>query len=383
MRNLVSTIVLAAGLFGDVSSAQVGSMRDSAGVRIVEVADSVLETLPRWSLDGPLLQIGDAGGDRLYELNEATAPWRLADGRIVVDHDRVELRFYDAQGRHLASVGRRGHGPGEYQHLHQLWRAPHDSLLVGDALAGRVDVRGPAGEFVRSIHTPRSLAPAWLPDRTAILWYSTKPDLTTAGLQRGAIIFRRMLADGRAVDTLAILPGGSVEVLAGGAWRGVRLAGVPIVASGPGGAVYVDGEQLAVHWFGPEGRLLAITRVGVPRVRVTAAHRRTDARAMASEVQRTRRLGVEPGARPARYAEYLPQATWLRLDADGRAWVRRWTAWGSAHAEWIVFAARGLPVARVQMPARFDPNDIGLDYVLGLAVDDDGVQSVVHYRIRR
>lgn len=359
-------------------------LRDSAGIRVIEMAETHIGSLPRWSIEGPTVRIGNASGNLNYEFNQAAWPWRLSDGRIVVANDAVELRFYDADGRHLATVGRRGQGPGEYQFLAQIWRAPLDSLRVTDARASRVDMRGPDGRLTRSFSIPRSLVPAWLPDGSALLWYRTRPDLSAVGLQRNDVLFRRMHRDGQAADTVAVLPGGWTDVLPGARWRGVRLAGTPVVSSGTGGAVFIDGDQLAVHWFSTDGRLVTISRVIAPRQRVTNAEVRADARAIASEVARARRLGmgVEGAPSPPRYAEYLPQASDVRLDEDGRAWVRRWTA-SDGMVEWIVFAPRGSPIARVSLPTNLTPNDVGRDYLLGIEADDDGVQSVVLYHIRR
>jgi hypothetical protein len=117
-----------------------------------------------------------------------------------------------------------------------------------------------------------------------MVWYRTRPDLTMVGIQRNAVIFRRMHPDGRATDTLAVLPGGWTEVLPGRTWRGVRLAGTPTVSSGTGGAVFVNGDQLAVHWFASDGRLVTISRVAVPRISVSNAEIRADERAMATEL---------------------------------------------------------------------------------------------------
>jgi hypothetical protein len=301
-------------------------VRDSAGIRVIEVAEAHIDNLPRWSIDGPTVRIGDASGDLNYEFNQAAWPWRLSDGRIVVANDAVELRFYDAGGRHLATVGRRGRGPGEYQFLAQVWRAPLDSLRVTDARASRVDMRGPDGRLSRSFTIPRSLVPAWLPDGSAMVWYRTRPDLSVVGLQRDVVVFRRMHRDGQAADTVAVLPGGWTDVLPGGGWRGVRLAGTPAVSSGTSGVVFIDGDQLAVHWFSTDGRLVTISRVITPRKRVTNAEVRADTRTIAAEVARARRLGMNVEAAPSpRYAEYLPQASDVRLDVGGRAWVRRWT----------------------------------------------------------
>jgi hypothetical protein len=48
---------------------------------------------------------------------------------------------------------------------------------------------------------------------------------------------------------------------------------------------------------------------------------------------------------------------------------------------WSVFGPAGIWLGDVTMPARFLPRDIGADYVLGTAIDADGVETVVSYRL--
>ena len=43
--------------------------------------------------------------------------------------------------------------------------------------------------------------------------------------------------------------------------------------------------------------------------------------------------------------------------------------------------AAGRWLCDVTMPARFAPKEIGADYVLGVARDDDNVEAVVMYRL--
>jgi 6-bladed beta-propeller len=381
---LFTRIAILSFAFVHAGRGQQVARRDSAGVAIIEVPAGRLARLPMWRLDGPIVRIGEAMGDPAYEFHLAAWPWRLSDGRLVVANDQVELRIFDGSGRYLSTVGRRGRGPGEYQQLLALWRAPGDSLRVCDVVTGRVDVRGPDGALVRSITMPRHVTPVWLPGGGALYLAHTRLDLNKIGVRRDSALVRRILADGRAADTVAVLPGDWTDVLAGGNFRGVRLSGGVFLTGGADGAVLVHGEHLAVYWFAPEGKLAAITRVALPLASVTKADVRADEEEMGVLVARNRPMLLREGSvHPPVYAPYLPQATHVRLDAEGRAWVRRWTRWGLPTAEWIVFAPRGLPIARVTMPADFLANDIGRDYVLGIAVDDDGVQSVSEYRIRR
>jgi hypothetical protein len=48
-----------------------------------------------------------------------------------------------------------------------------------------------------------------------------------------------------------------------------------------------------------------------------------------------------------------------------------------------VYDANGGPLARVRLPARFDPFHIGKDFVLGVRKDELDVEHVELYRLTR
>jgi hypothetical protein len=84
----------------------------------------------------PVLRIGVMEGDPNYQLNHITGALRLSDGRIVIAND-YQLRFYDANGRHLRTVGGRGDGPGEFRTL-EITLGRGDTILAWDNLRFRL-----------------------------------------------------------------------------------------------------------------------------------------------------------------------------------------------------------------------------------------------------
>jgi hypothetical protein len=80
----------------------------------------------------------------------------------------------------------------------------------------------------------------------------------------------------------------------------------------------------------------------------------------------------------------LPPYRALRVDAADMLWVQDYPRAGNAVVTWRVFASDGRPVAEVVLPAALDVYEIGLDYVLGRAVDEDeGVPEVRLFALRR
>jgi len=107
---------------------------------------------PRWTLSAePVLQIGVVEGDPRYQLFNAISSALLDDGRIaVLNAGSHELRFYGADGRFLAAVGRKGGGPGEFAMPSRLYRVGRDSLMIYDRSNARFSIHTLDGTFVRT-----------------------------------------------------------------------------------------------------------------------------------------------------------------------------------------------------------------------------------------
>src|SRR5688572_29792767 len=244
--------------------AQAVVRRDSSGIRVIEVPASGFDALPAWRLEGPTVRVEPDMGGPEYELNRAGTPWQLTDGRIVVANNQVELRFFDATGRYLTTVGRRGRGPGEYEQLLRVFRAPGDTLLAWDVPFRRIDVRDPNGKLIRAFNVPNASSFAGLAGRGAVFVEYRLPDRQKLGVQQDTVILRKLHEDGTAGDLVARLPGPwhDMRLARGGsAWRGVELSGSAMLAGGAHAAVYVQGDEFTAYWFGDRGKLVAITRV--------------------------------------------------------------------------------------------------------------------------
>ena len=352
-------------------------------VPVREYPEASISSLPRWSVAGPSLIIGQVLGEPHYEFNRAAWPWRLSDGRIIVANDGVELRIYSGSGTFLETVGRRGQGPGEYRELAWVWRGAGDTLRVVDCTSRRVDVRAPVGKVARVIRMVGCYEPHWLPDGNALVAVPRRPEPGRPGMQKGSLELRHLRSDGTLDATVTVLPGGWTAVSGRDGWSDVRLSGWYRLASGARGAVYVDDDYLTLHWFDVTGRPYSISRVVSPRIRVLKADIDAYERFLLEIRSRNPQVRAE-GAQPTPiYAEYVPQVSRVRVDRDGYAWVQRWARWGTRLAEWIVFAPFGDPIAVVSLPATFNPYDIGSDYLLGIATDNNGVQFVQQFHLRR
>ena len=149
------TAVLIATIFAtgilEHASGQTTSIRDSAGVRIVEHAS--LPDITAFQLGDPIYQVGWAPGDP--EFATLRGGILLSDGRAVVgDLGTSQLIILSTEGVVDTTMGGRGQGPQEIGGLNSISWLPVDTILIHDSGNGRLAYYTPEG-FVRS----RSVGP--------------------------------------------------------------------------------------------------------------------------------------------------------------------------------------------------------------------------------
>jgi hypothetical protein len=386
-----------------------GPVRDSAGVRIVENARPAWPRGSEWTvLDRPTFDVG-SGDDSLYQLLNVMGAVRLQDGRVAVANmSSGSVRIYDASGRYVRDLGRTGRGPAEFQQVMGIHRLAGDTLAVDDS-HDEIEFFTPNGTHVRQLRLARGVRPLYLSgyfpfnngtharaswpqghghepgrwlDSLAVVRYSIGDTNGTIISRHPAIEFTKT-ATLPFVQTVAFGPGGG------------------IVGSGAGYyAGYADRYEIRHHR--PDGALSLIVRAPWTPKPVT----RDDAERFK---EHTINLQAEGGgAVPARllaqrrqmmdevqFARNLPAYQHLVVDADRNLWVRdtyvEWylgEGWGqsrvlSTPTAWRVFDPSGIWLGTVTLPARFNPMDIGKDYVLGLWRDEDDVEHIRIYRLRK
>jgi hypothetical protein len=386
---------------GDAAAAG-PTVRDSAGIRIVRNDVPAWKDGEGWSVaDEAAVDIGVVDGEAAYQLDGVSGVARLSDGRIVVaDGGSRQLRFFSAEGRHLASAGRDGGGPGEFQQLSWVGVSAGDSVLAWDAEGARLSVFDSTGRFVRAFK-PAGLhmhpgvegflgagallmTPGWDPMTV----------LRDEGEYRETAVWMRAPLDGGAPRELSRRPGQerffgkdgemftSEPVVFG---RGVFVAGAT------DGFYAGDSDRYEVEHHGPDGALRRlIRRAHVPRP-VTGA----DVEAYFAARGGMKVSGM-PAAERARWEAAqrarrdrlprratLPAFAQLLVDGKGNLWVRDpQPRREEAHA-WSVFDPEGRWLGTVRTPAGFDVKQIGADWILGTAKDELDVEHVRVYRIQK
>jgi len=378
-------------------------IHDSAGIEIVENLGSGLwPEGDGWSLSSRAqLEIGAAEGDSGVTLFRVTGAVRLSDGQVVIANGGMsELLFFSPRGQLVAKAGGAGAGPGEFTTLFGLAKimlgsTAGDTVLAYDWAGSKIMAFSPTGAFINS--TPlRDGVDGGIRLASGIGWIEEGSFLATttsygedshgrlgpdATLIRPRLVLRRFDVEGMLGDTIGFFPGDervtslkSTLDETGSGTVEVGMAPVPFgrtfhaVAGANTVAVGVT-DKREVRFYASDGVLRRIVRGPGGLVSITEADR---------EAWIESQGGREPAAP---FPKTMPAFASLALDAEGRLWVEKYRPPGSPEgsSRWNVYDDKGRLLGEVEMPDRFQPMEIGTDYILGVWKDALDVEHVHLY----
>lgn len=396
------TVLLVASC-GEAGASALSVVRDSAGIAIVEntsPADSAAYAW--WTVEGPDADMGRPDGADGQDLFRVAAAVRLADGGYVVaDGGSSELRFFDATGAFVRRAGRSGEGPGEFRSPSWLANPLPDSLYAFDRALVRVSVFDTAGAFVRDFPfgDPGNGATliGRLPDgsflgRPVINLRAGPGDALPQGRQQPDILIARFDADGSLTDTLGLFPGPErfIDVQRSGSTITSINVMAPLFGRSPDYEIVGDdlyaGDQAApeIRVYGADGALQRILRTGVEPEPVTEALREAKADRMTENVPQEVREGLRAGLLSTQTSDgTVPPYDALIASRTGELWVADYDDGVRPRGRWTVYAPDGRALARIALPDRFVPLDVGADWLLGREPDELDIEHVRLYRIVR
>ena len=370
------------------------AVRDSAGIQIVSNPSAVTGDSACPVVDSvPTFTIGGAGAEGPYDVQQVTGARVLANGSLVLLNGATsELRHFDSTGLYLRSAGRKGSGPGEFQSPYQLfWYGP-DTLMVQDFATSRLSFVGTDGRFLGDVALRRGLGGTLvgrLPhgDFLATTSDYVAPGHGTSGRQHPPLRLVRVSREGAVLDTLGTFPGGErvLEITEQSGSVGPATFGRETQFELADSLLYLaDAAEYRVRVYAGGRRLVRIIEKVHDPVPVTKAM---------WDAERSRQAGATSNPRFKEFLERLqandrmpatlPAYRGIALDADGWLWVRPYAVSETGSLSWDVFDASGRLRCAVRLPAGLTARDVSHDYFLGVVRDEDGVEQVRLYRIRR
>ena len=367
------------------------SVRDSAGIRIVENTGAAWEAGQEWSMTpDPVLRIGSIDGEATYQFYGIRSVDLTEDsGVVVLDGASAELRRYDARGSHQWSAGGRGGGPGEFQQPLYLGRHD-DAFLVWDRAAARLTIIGARGETVSTErHVPATGDP---PQAYGVFENGTLLATFPRSIMPptpGAILADSvdMWSYDRVTEerqVLARLPG-SVWLWTGRYQLPVPLTTNPLRAISGNDLVIAVGAEPVVLRYGREGELTGrfVLLRSVAAVNSGDAQRVVDfwiANDYYGAPETVWREWLDrmpvPQERPAfdRLVVSRARDIWVRrfvLDPESEPFI------------WDILSADGVYLGEINSPPGFEIMAIEGNRVAGIYRDEDGVEYVHVHALSR
>lgn len=356
--------------------------------------------IPSWTLSpAPTLTIED-DGTPATQFVRIMGVARLSTGHIAVaNRGTNDIRIFDARARHVVTFGRSGEGPGEFRRLEWIGRSGdtawfYDSglqritaVLLGarPELSGttRVTATGKRESFsvtgrltdgryvVTTNVSPTFDGPPGvhrLPGSTGIIARTGDGDVTWLGDFRSAAIFvHNPTGDFKnaAVGPIAFPPWLRSATGGGQIWIG---------DSGGDSLVVIRARDLSrfVVRVPFETRAPGKALVDAAREQEAAGNRSPEGKAFLDSKYSAKYL-------PQR----LPSFESLLPGPQGELWIQEYTGNRALPTQYVVIDATGRPKGRVAVSGGSRVREVGLDYVILVHEDSDGVESVRLHRLDR
>ena len=342
--------------------------------------------------DRPTLTIGsrDAEGPELF--GSVGGAFRLGSGNIVAaDRKNLELRYFSPTGKHLKTSGRKGGGPGEFQHLSMFLGCAGDSVFVYDVALQRMSVFGPDGIYVRAIRVLDWSSNGYPPydiscGRTGTFALVNRSD-RSAEPPKGEGPLRHdveITLIGRNDSSVSLGKFPASEMYFRAPAAGPRHLGKrTTVAVGSSTAYVGTGDKYEVAEFSLRGERVGAIRESRAPIPVTSGH-------VAAYV--TEYISRNPGRSEGSVRQYFGELEWpkefpangrLMVDRSDNLWIEEFPIPGKDIREWIVYARSGTQIAVITLPKGFRLLEAGNDYVLGVWRDEFDVDYLRVYSISK
>lgn len=366
---------------------------------VIAPAAAVAQAPATWQVSAkPLVEIGQVAGDSVYDFQRISSALFLPDGSIVVaDAGQKVIRVFHPDGSFARQFGGEGGGPAEFRRIQGIWLTPGGDIGVWDPGNRRITTFTVEGKLLSSHRVEVGTHAEGLANLEVLLGRFGNGDVALASMNFGRprgpspLAFEqwrmaRFSPDGTFRGELGVIEG---MLRARGS--PVPFSPVPYVAV-RGDSMYVTAgytsEISVASGAGKPVRKIPLPAVQAPPRDVWSLLEDTLQARKSTMLLEKLRQGQMPRS------DRFPVVGGLLLDGRGDIWVKAYDALTDAvglksiaanvpapGGEWRVLRPDGRFVAKVRIPANTIPLAVADDRLLGLSVDELGVQRVVVDRI--
>lgn len=351
----------------------------------------------------PNLSIGTFQGDSLYQLFEVQGAVRLGDGRIALANaGSGEIRIYSPEGRFLASHGRKGEGPGEFQQPVLVGVLGQDSLVVADQALRRISLVTPEAGFLHASRISDEVGGGAFPrgmfaNGVVVLgggffWSSEGGAEMTSGFRRQETSYWAAGLDGELFTDYGQFPGAEffMEVQnqpGGGVSMRARL--IPfgkyaMAAIGPQQLYFGAGDTWEVRGFDENGTLKRIYRLSRVPTPVGSGDLNAVIEKEVAEAEDPSEVPeIRAGYENMPVPDFMPAFSAIQTDYRGFLWIERYRLPGDDAPVFDILDSQGQLVGWASIPPGSELLQIGPDYILTLFRDELEVEYVRMHALRR
>lgn len=403
LRRLVTVVVgttLASGCAeGPNRTAEPMSVRDSAGLRVVENVENQWPGGVPWEVSADPIWTTGAEGDGGITFGRIDGVARLSNGTVVVaDGLGGRIHFISGAGEVRSTLGGLGDGPDEFRSIGGLSATTDDSVRIFDSWRRRIAVLSPDGEFSRAVPVPTTLESpllvpvGWTDNGAALLLgmpTPPEPGYGPAPMQSPLFLIS---PDADGFERIGEVESGFVATDATGISIPIfpRPQGFIATADRQIWTSSIDGFEVTRRDRGGQPTLVA--RLNRESQEVSAA-----AREALAAAQRTRMEAVGLTEMPdAIIRSVAPQVAGLLADPTGYVWVREAEAladpvdtekWLVAAPigtnRWTVLSSEGAWIGTLELPHQFDLRAVDGEFLVGVLRDDLGIELPALYGLSR
>ncbi|MEP6764633.1 MAG: hypothetical protein ABJB66_10000 [Gemmatimonadaceae bacterium] len=339
------------------------------------------KAVEEWRVDG-------APGEPFADLRDYVV---TKDGALwVLDFKDQNIRRYDANGRPLATISRKGSGPGEMRNANGVAIGPDGLVWANDPGNGRLTVFGLDGKYVRQITSgARGYGYRWMATTN-----KAKKELVEQSFATTTSEWKRYDSSGNALGTLPFSGcSGGKPTYAGfraetkgkgssnGAYPFTNGGGLVPDDAGNVWCASANATRVALVRMGAHDTI-AQTTVVIPILTVSNEERNDQIAKIEKRISTYETNDFDKSKIPGTKSGIGA----LHVDDDGRLWVQHTGVFKTKSATFDVFDSNGKHLGRVTIPVahrEYLPLRARGDFFWITVTDDDDAPSVVKYKIQK